>query len=157
MTMRMKSLAPAAGFVILLLLLACSGRLAYGQAQNEPVVVEASDLDRRADLVGKVVSVDDRVRFYQFHPGQGYDELRLKRTDVVFRLPPPLRPESSPRPDARDRAGEAHPRRRTARLRGDRPEGPSQRPRTSRPGHRGPARERFREPEGLGGLGRAPR
>ena len=82
----------------LLLLLASIGRLAYGQAQNEPVAVEASDLDRRADLVGKVVSVDDRVRFYQFHPGEGYDELRLKRTDVVFRLPPRLRPESSPRP-----------------------------------------------------------
>ena len=98
MTMRMKRLAPPASFVTLLLLLACSGRLAYGQAQNEPVAVEASDLDRRADLVGKVVSVDDRVRFYQFHPGEGYDELRLKRTDVVFRLPPQLRPESSPRP-----------------------------------------------------------
>ena len=36
------------------------------------------------------------VRFYQFHPGQGYDEINLKRTDVVFRLPPALRPTGSP-------------------------------------------------------------
>jgi hypothetical protein len=48
--------------------------------------------------VGKLVAVDDRVRFYQSHPGQGYDELYLKRTNVVFRLPPRLRPEGSPRP-----------------------------------------------------------
>ena len=67
-------------------------------AQGEPIAVDPADLIRRADLVGQVVSVDDRVRFYQFHPGQGYDELYLKRTDVVFRLPPALRPSSQPRP-----------------------------------------------------------
>ena len=55
-------------------------------------------LGRRADLVGKMVVVDDRVRFYQYHAGRGYDELYLKRTNVVFRLPAPLRPEGSPRP-----------------------------------------------------------
>ena len=62
MIMRMKRLAPPASFATLLLLLASIGRLAHGQAQNEPVAVEASELDRRADLIGKVVSVDDRVR-----------------------------------------------------------------------------------------------
>jgi len=67
-------------------------------AQTEPVAVDAADLDRRADLVGKMVRVDDRVRFYQYHAGRGYDELYLKRTNVVFRLPPRLRPESPPRP-----------------------------------------------------------
>ena len=66
--------------------------------QSEPVTVDASELDRRADLVGKMVVVDDRVRFYQSHPGQGYDELYLKRTGVVFRLPPALRPKGSPSP-----------------------------------------------------------
>ena len=45
-----------------------------------------------------MVVVDDRVRFYQYHAGRGYDELYLKRTNVVFRLPAPLRPEGSPRP-----------------------------------------------------------
>jgi hypothetical protein len=65
-----------------------------GFAQSEPIAVEAGDLDRRADLVGKIVAVDDRVKYYQNYPGHGYSELLLKRTDVVFRLPPPLRPES---------------------------------------------------------------
>jgi len=67
-------------------------------AQTEPVAVDAAALGRRADLVGKMVVVDDRVRFYQYHAGRGYDELYLKRTNVVFRLPAPLRPEGSPRP-----------------------------------------------------------
>jgi len=67
-------------------------------AQTEPVAVDAADLDRRADLVGKIVVINDRVRFYQYHAGRGYDELYLKRTNVVFRLPARLRPEGSPRP-----------------------------------------------------------
>ncbi len=76
--------------------LAFPGRVAV--AQSEPIAVDAADLDRRADLVGKVVVVDDRVRFYQYHDGRGYDELYLKRTSVIFRLPTTLRPQSSPRP-----------------------------------------------------------
>ena len=56
-------------------------------AQTEPIAVDAAELGRRADLVGKIVVVDDRVRFYQYHAGRGYDELYLKRTNVVFRLP----------------------------------------------------------------------
>jgi hypothetical protein len=67
-------------------------------AQTEPVTVDAGNLDRRADLVGKMVVIDDRVRFYQYHAGRGYDELYLKRTNVVFRLPARLRPEGLPRP-----------------------------------------------------------
>jgi tetratricopeptide (TPR) repeat protein len=75
--------------------------LASGQpaeAQSEAVAVDPAELGRRVDLVGKVVAVDDRVRFYQYHPGRGYDEVLLKRTDVVFRLPPKLRPDGPPRP-----------------------------------------------------------
>ena len=67
-------------------------------AQTEPVTVDAGNLDRRADLVGKMVVIDDRVRFYQYHAGRGYDELYLKRPNVVFRLPARLRPEGLPRP-----------------------------------------------------------
>src|SRR4051812_10960136 len=66
--------------------------------QSEAIFVDASELDRRQDLVGKVVKTDDRVRFYQAHGAQGYDEVYLKRTHVIFRLPPRLRPENSPRP-----------------------------------------------------------
>jgi hypothetical protein len=69
---------------------------AFGQ--EAPVTVDASELDRRNDLVGKDILVDDRVRFYQSHQGKGYDELYLKRTGVIFRLPPRLRPETPPRP-----------------------------------------------------------
>jgi tetratricopeptide (TPR) repeat protein len=63
------------------------------------VPVDPTELERREDLLGKLVSVDDRVRFYQYHPGQGFDELYLKRTKAVFRLPPALRPASQPRPN----------------------------------------------------------
>jgi hypothetical protein len=61
---------------------------ASGYAQSEPISVDPAELDRREDLIGKVVSVDDRVRFYLTHRGQGYDELYLKQTSVIFRLPP---------------------------------------------------------------------
>jgi tetratricopeptide (TPR) repeat protein len=93
--MRRLGLIPLAGLFPLLILWTPFVRAA---AQSEPIAVEPAELDRRADLVGRVITVDDRVKFYQFHPGRGYDELRLERTDVVFRLPPRLRPESSPRP-----------------------------------------------------------
>lgn len=66
--------------------------------QSEAIFVDAAELDRRQDLVGKLVKTDDRVRFYQAHGAQGYDEIYLKRTHVIFRLPPRLRPENSPRP-----------------------------------------------------------
>ena len=52
--------------------------------------------------------VDDRERFYSSSGKRGplgqhvFDELTLKRTDVIFRLPPALRPERpSPPPSAR--------------------------------------------------------
>ena len=53
-----------------------------------PTHVEPSELAGRADLVGREVIVDDRVAYFQFHKGQGFDELVLKRTPVVFRIPP---------------------------------------------------------------------
>jgi hypothetical protein len=66
------------------------------RAQSKPIVVDPAELERRTDLVGKQVVVDDRVKYYQHHPGRGYDEINLKRTSVVFRLPPRLRPTGSP-------------------------------------------------------------
>jgi hypothetical protein len=67
------------------------------RAQEEAIAVEPADLARRADLIGKLVAVDDRVRFFQNHPRAGYDELYLRRTEIPFRLPPGLRPKSPPR------------------------------------------------------------
>lgn len=64
--------------------------------QPAAVIVEPAELVKRDDLVGREVIVDDRLRFFQFHPGQGYDEILLKRTPVIFQLPRPLRPKSPP-------------------------------------------------------------
>ncbi|MDG3002935.1 hypothetical protein [Paludisphaera mucosa] len=65
--------------------------------QETATAVEPADLTRREDLVGKLIVVDDRVRFFQNHPRVGYDELYVKRTPLAFRLPAALRPESPPR------------------------------------------------------------
>ena len=66
-------------------------------AAPEATSVEPSELAGRANLVGREVSVDDRVAYFQFHKGRGFDELVLKRTPVVFRIPPALRPKQSPK------------------------------------------------------------
>jgi tetratricopeptide (TPR) repeat protein len=65
-------------------------------AQSQPTSVDPANLERRPDLVGKDVVVDGRVLYYQFHTGIGYDEIKLKNTDMVFRLPPRLRPVGTP-------------------------------------------------------------
>jgi tetratricopeptide (TPR) repeat protein len=79
--------------VLLAVLLSRGG----GAADPGPVEVDPSDLTKRADLIGRTVLVDDRIRFFQSHPGRGYDELLLKRTPVVFRIPPELRHDLPPR------------------------------------------------------------
>ena len=51
--------------------------------------VEPGDLTRRAELVGREVVVDDRIRYFlESKRNQGFDQFLLKRTDVLFRLPP---------------------------------------------------------------------
>ena len=51
---------------------------------------------KRPDLIGREIATDDRVRLFQFHKGEGYDEISLKRSTVVFRLPRRLRPDHPP-------------------------------------------------------------
>jgi tetratricopeptide (TPR) repeat protein len=65
-------------------------------ADAPPTPVEPSELMKRPDLLGREVIVDDRVRLYQYHKGSDFDEIFLKRTLVIFRLPPSLRFERSP-------------------------------------------------------------
>ncbi|HMB08141.1 MAG TPA: hypothetical protein VKP69_30970 [Isosphaeraceae bacterium] len=77
-------------------LLATWSALAALGADAPPTTVEPSELMKRPDLLGRMVVVDDRVRLYQFHKGSGFDEIDLKRTPVIFRLPPGLRFERSP-------------------------------------------------------------
>ena len=86
--------------------LACT-LLAAPARGADPVAVEPAELDRRAELVGREVVVDDRVKFFlETRRGQGYDHLVLKRTEVPFLLPARLRsarPPSEPTAVARGR------------------------------------------------------
>jgi len=69
--------------------------------EGKPVAVEPGELTKRADLIGRLVAVDDRVRLFQFHKGQGWDEFFLKRApDVTFEIPQRLRPGPGPQPAA---------------------------------------------------------
>lgn len=77
-----------------------ASRAAQAAQDEKAVFVEPAELARRGDLVGKLVLVDDRIRFFQFHQRAGYDELYLRRTSIPFRLPPELRPETPPRSPA---------------------------------------------------------
>jgi tetratricopeptide (TPR) repeat protein len=77
-----------AGCWLLSLGLACG---AIGRQQSDNLV-EPSDLERRPDLIGREVVVDDRVRFYVVRKGTEDDQLELKRTSVPFRVPQRLRP-----------------------------------------------------------------
>lgn len=81
--------------------------LILGQAPaGGPMPVEPATIAKDADLIGREVVVDDRVRFYASSGKRGpmgqhiFDELTLRRTDVAFRLPPALRPEHPSAPPA---------------------------------------------------------
>ena len=86
-------------FVVLLV----SVVIGLNAPRQDPTIplVEPEQLTRNPDLIGREVTVDDRVLFYQSHRGPGgkqiYDELLLKRTPVIFKLPPALRPDRPPR------------------------------------------------------------
>ena len=64
-------------------------------AQNVPEV-EVADLTTNPSLIGKEIQVDGRVALFQFHPGRGFDEILLKQSEVVLRLPPSLRFSRAP-------------------------------------------------------------
>ena len=80
-----------AGLALLLAGLA-SAHPARTARAADPIVVEPADLAARADLVGREVTVDDRIRYFaETRRGQGYDQLLLRRTEVPFYLPARLR------------------------------------------------------------------
>ena len=68
---------------------------ALGQTQTEAVSVEADELERRHDLIGREVVVDDHVKYYVPRSGGTADELQLKRTPITFEVPRRLRPPVS--------------------------------------------------------------
>jgi tetratricopeptide (TPR) repeat protein len=57
--------------------------------------IDALDLQKRGDLVGKEVIVDGRVAYFQNHDGI-FDEVYLKKTTATFRLPAELRTRQAP-------------------------------------------------------------
>jgi hypothetical protein len=77
--------------------------LAMASLAAGPDFVEPGELTRRPELIGREVVVDDRLRYFlESRRGQGFDQFLLKRTDVLFRLPPRLKfPRSPSEPNAR--------------------------------------------------------
>jgi tetratricopeptide (TPR) repeat protein len=73
---------------------------ALGQTQTGAVPVEPDELERRQDLIGREVVVDDHVKYYVPRNGGAADELQLKRTPITFEVPRRLRPPGSTRPTA---------------------------------------------------------
>ncbi len=76
------------------LVLSLSGWTGIAMGQQ---TVEPPDLEQRADLIGREVVVDDRVKYYVTRKGSEDDELELKRTSVSFRIPRRLRPAEPPK------------------------------------------------------------
>ena len=75
------------GLSLLAALAVCGSAAKFTFAADPAIVVEASELARRPELVGREVIVDDRIRYFlESKKGQGFDELILKRTEVPFRL-----------------------------------------------------------------------
>ena len=70
---------------------------AWGQKPADAVAVEPDELERRSDLVGRLVVVDDHVKYYVPRNGSEPDELQLKRTPITFQVPRSLRPTGSTR------------------------------------------------------------
>jgi tetratricopeptide (TPR) repeat protein len=70
---------------------------AVGQKPAEAVAVEPAELERRPDLIGRLVIVDDHVKYYVARTGSEPDELQLKRTPITFQVPRGLRPQASTR------------------------------------------------------------
>ncbi len=94
-----------ARFLCLTLLLASvfwagASRPARAQGNADPIAVEPADLERRRDLIGREIQIDDRVAFYVERQGRTPDEIRLKRTRVELRVPRDLRPRETGRPFA---------------------------------------------------------
>jgi hypothetical protein len=73
------------------------------QPSGPEKTTEPAELSRDRNLIGREVTVEDRIR--NFQPNQAtrssqLDQLYLKRTNVIFRLPPSLQPSRVPKEPA---------------------------------------------------------
>ncbi len=66
------------------------------QGDTSVPLVEAPDLSKRPDLLGKTVAVEGRVRLFLLHEGHGFDQVELRQTPVRFDLPASLRFSEAP-------------------------------------------------------------
>jgi hypothetical protein len=82
---------------LLILCLVGPAAAARGWPPSQAVSVEPAQLERREDLLGREVEVDDRVKYYVPRAGTGDDELQLKRTPVPFLVPRRFRPSTASR------------------------------------------------------------
>ena len=79
-----------------IVLAALLGLLAAAEVEVRP-----SDLETRKDLVNQKIVVDGRVKgTFQFRKNKGFDEFRLEKSPVIFRLPPALAFKAPPRAPA---------------------------------------------------------
>jgi len=83
--------------VVSIFALLMAALIGTARAQVAPVPVEAAELERRGDLIGRTVVVDDHVAYYVTRRGTEDDELQLKRTAVTFLVSRRLRPREAPR------------------------------------------------------------
>ncbi len=61
-------------------------------------MTDPSEVGKNPNLNGQQVTLDDRVRyFYESKKGRGLDEVLLRRSDAIFRIPGPLKPDHAPR------------------------------------------------------------
>jgi tetratricopeptide (TPR) repeat protein len=79
---------------IFALVMAVNAGTACGQTVP---LVEAAELERRTDLIGRTIDVDDHVAYYVTRTGTEDDELRLKRSAIPVQVPRRLRPREAPR------------------------------------------------------------
>ena len=75
----------------------------HGRRRSPPVPTSSSPADQRAELVGRELVRDDRVRYFlESKRNQGFDQFLLERADVLFRAPNSPRFARSPsEPNAR--------------------------------------------------------
>ncbi|MEO6809644.1 MAG: hypothetical protein ABI353_11085, partial [Isosphaeraceae bacterium] len=76
---------------LLALSLVLAGTAAALAVENEP-----ADLTRQPELLGREVTVDDRIKLTLTHDGRVWDEILLMRTSVRFMLPSHLRLKTAP-------------------------------------------------------------
>jgi tetratricopeptide (TPR) repeat protein len=63
---------------------------------QEPADLLPQEVEKRPELVGRKVAIDGRVTLYQFHQGRGFDEVVMKDSGLLLKLPPNLRFRQAP-------------------------------------------------------------